>query len=561
MPGVAESLQGKDLGFLRLVAQLWDLELTAPDTRVGMQRLLPLLLHEDHFLGVVESLPPPAYAALADLQQNEGRMPWALFTRKHGLVREMGPGKRDRERPYASSASPAESLWYRALVGRDFFDLPDGPEEMAYIPDDLLALLPVLEGENPIFGRSASPAEKAFIQPANDAILDQATTLLAALRMGMAGENLDGLWQGEPEPRILLRLLETAGLVDAIGQPKPEPVRLFLESSRGAALAYLAQAWLNSLEINELRLLPDLQAEGDWQNDPYKTRQAVISFLPSPRESHPLSEGSHQTSFWSLGALIQSVRQAEPDFQRPAGDYDSWYLRDIQTGEFVGGYENWDRVDGAVIRYIITGPLNWLGFIDLASSAEGSVPAAFGFSKWAEDLFKNVAPEGLCLENGQVIVRSDARIWVPRGVPRSLRYQVARFCSWMDEKDDGYMYQVTPDSLERARQAGLRPNHLLGLLRRSAETVPPAFSKALERWEERGTEARFQRMMILRLGNPELLQALRNSKVGRFLGDPLSPVAIEVQAQAWPKVAAVLAEMGYLCQEPVELSLNKKPPE
>ncbi len=552
MPGLAESLQGKDLGFLRLVAQLWDLELNAPDTRVGMQRLLPLLLHEDHFLGVVESLPPQAYAALADLQQNEGRMPWALFTRKHGIVREMGPGKRDRERPYASSASPAESLWYRALVGRDFFDLPDGPAERAYIPDDLLALLPVLEGETPTFGRSASPAEKAFIKPASDRVLDHACTLLAALRMGKAGKDLSGLWEGEPEPRVLLKLLETAGLIDAIGQPKPEPVRLFLESNRGEALSLMAHAWLNSHEFNELRLLPNLQAEGDWQNDPNKTRQAVISFLPPMPEPHPLLKASSQISFWSLGALIQSVRQAEPDFQRPAGDYDSWYLRDLQTGEFVGGFDNWDRVDGALIRFIITGPLHWLGFVDLASSAEGSEPTAFGYTKWAGNLFQNTAPLELPVENGQVIVRSDARIWVSRSVPRSLRYQVARFCSWLDEKEDGYLYQITPDSLERARQAGLRPNHLLGLLRRSAETVPPAFSRALERWEERGTEVRFQRLMILRLGNPELLQALKNSKAGRFLGDPLGPAAVEVQAQAWTKVAAVLAEMGYLCQEPVD---------
>ncbi len=327
MPGLAESLQGKDLSFLKLVAQLWDLELNAPDTRVGMQRLLPLLLREENFLGVVEALQPPAYAALADLQKNEGSMPWALFTRKHGLVREMGPGKHDRERPYASSASPAESLWYRALVGRGFFDLPDGPEEMAYVPDDLLALLPVLEGEVPTFGRSASPVEKAIERTASDRVLDHACTLLAGLRIGLAGKELAGLWVGEPAPAVLLNLLETAGLVDAIGQPKPEPVRTFLESRRGEALAFLAYTWLNSHEFNELRLLPDLQAEGEWQNDPYKTRQEVISFLPFAKEAHPLAKDGFKALFWSIGALIQSVHQAEPDFQRPAGDYDSWYLR------------------------------------------------------------------------------------------------------------------------------------------------------------------------------------------------------------------------------------------
>ena len=61
---------------------------------------------------------------------------------------------------------------------------------------------------------------------------------------------------------------------------------------------------------------------------------------------------------------MTAVHQQQPDFQRPAGDYDSWFLRDQQSGEFLRGFEHWDEVDGALLRYLICGPLHWLGGVD-----------------------------------------------------------------------------------------------------------------------------------------------------------------------------------------------------
>jgi len=48
----------------------------------------------------------------------------------------------------------------------------------------------------------------------------------------------------------------------------------------------------------------------------------------------------------SLNAFIQAIKQTQPDFQRPAGDYDSWYLYDINAQTYLRGFEYWDQVDG-----------------------------------------------------------------------------------------------------------------------------------------------------------------------------------------------------------------------
>ena len=70
--------------------------------------------------------------------------------------------------------------------------------------------------------------------------------------------------------------------------------------------------------------------------------------------------------------------------------------------------------------------------------------------------------------------------------------------------------------------------------------------KALERWEERGTEARIEHPYVLRLSSPDILKELRSSRAVRFLGEPLGTTAIIVKPGAREKIIAILAEMGYL---------------
>jgi hypothetical protein len=566
MPDLIKSLQGKDLGHLRMIADLWGLSVDAPDLRNALPRLAALLLDRPLVTEIVSDLPAEARLALDDLLNHDARMPWALFTKRYGVLREFGPARRDREHPHRTPISPAEMLWYRGLLARAFFDSPTGPEEFAYIPSDLVDLLPEPQtGLVAALGRPASPLERAFPLPPSDRILDHACTLLAALRLGLPADEIQaqdfgllvpsgeteptGLNLLAPNPEMLKTLLMAAGLLDPAGVPIPEPTRAWLEAPRPEALLALLRAWLISPVFNELRLLPGLKAEGEWQNDPLRARQSVRDFLSTvPGLADP-----GERPFWSLGSFVEAVHKRYPDFQRPAGDYDSWYLRSLASGEFLRGFENWDNVDGALIRFIITGPLYWLGVFELACAADphqdpAAPVTAFRYSEWAAALLSSQPPGGFAVENASMQVLSDGRLVVPRLAPRSLRYLIARFTSWDGYKQDEYHYRLSPASLQRARQQGLTINHLLALLRKHAPVTPPSLTRALERWERLGIEARFQSLLVLRLSSPELLQTLRASKAGRFLGDPLGPTSVIVKPGALSKVIAILAEMGYLAE-------------
>ena len=193
MPDLIQSLQNLDIGHLRIVAGLWGLELHSADKDEALKELAAGLLEPDLVTEIVEALPAEVHNALEALTKADGRVPWAAFVRRFGEIRAGGAGRRDREQVYLAPISAAEVLFYRALLARAFFDTPSGAQEFAYIPEDLLPLLSQSDKLNSIdpevLGRPASPRERESPRAVYDRLLDDATTLLAALRMGQPPAN------------------------------------------------------------------------------------------------------------------------------------------------------------------------------------------------------------------------------------------------------------------------------------------------------------------------------------------------------------------------------------
>ena len=539
MPDLLASLKKHDIGHLHIVAGFWGLELDSGEADAAAEELVACLLDAALVNEVTESLPDEARAALSALTAGDGRLPWAEFTRRFGQLREMGAGKRDRERPQLQPASAAEALFYRALMARAFFNTEKGAQEFAYIPDDLLSLIRhgsvELQREEKApppgapathlepLGRPASPREHGQEMLADDRLLDDATTLLAALRLGITPPET-----GVPST-IVREFLKAAGLIRK-STPQPERVKRFLEARRDEALKSLADSWIESEGFNELRLMPGILCEGEWTNQPLVTREFLSGLLEA------LPDGK----WWSLPAFIRAVKEKYPDYQRPAGDYDSWFIKRASDGIYLRGFAHWDNVDGALINFFISCILHWLGMADLAMAEDGQTITAFRLTSPAEKRD----------EQGKISVASNGMITVTRASSRAVRYQIARFGEWEGEKPDAYRYRITPVSLKRAREQGLKVEHLLTLLAKHADAgIPPVLVKGLKSWEANGTEARVQSQVVLRVARPEILEGLRKSKAARFLGESLGPAAVVIKEGAQSKVLAALAEMGLLAED------------
>lgn len=528
MPNLEQALQKTDIEHLRIVAELWGLELESSDFDSALEELCASLLDLEAVAETLDILPAEAKTALAALVEADGKIEWTIFARKYGDIREMGAGKRDRERPHLNPVSTSEVLYYRALLAKAFFDAEKGAQEFAYIPEDLLEIIEHetdrdngAKSSEPL-GRPATPVEKAFEIPASDRILDDATTLLAALRIG----------DNDRRPRFkrdLQSLLETADLIKDNGL-HPEAVKKFLEASRRDALDMLYHAWLNSTDYDELRLLPGIVCEGEWKNQPQVTREFLVNLI------NDIPPGK----WWSVPAFVKAVKEKYPDFQRPAGDYDSWFIKRESDGTYLRGFAYWDAVDGALIKYVIQ-MLQWLGRANLASPEDGKEPTAF----FLLSSFDPAQGE----DKGKMIVASNGKISIPRTFSRAVRYQLARFCEWDEPRGDDYLYRVTAESLKRAAEQGLKAEQLLAMLvKHTNGTVPPALVKGLKRWDARGAEARVESLLLLRVNRPEIMEEIRKSKAGKFLGELLSPTAVIVKGGAIQKVLAELAELGVLAE-------------
>jgi len=548
MPTLQHSMGSHDLGYFQIVAKKWGIYINDSSSDKPITQLINGMIDEEKFNNVLSMLPKDSFDALRQIQISGGRISWAKFIRDYGEFREMGSGRRDREHPDLDPISPVEALWYWGLIGRDFFTTPSGLDEFAYIPDEFQRWLPPLEAkEKSLLGRPVIPGEHENEIISDDSILDFACTLLAAYRISASAEYLTRHWLIKHKipypltPKELKLLLLSAGLINKVEEVQAEPTRKFFELSRPQALQLLVNSWRESIEINELGLIPDLIHEGEWENTPILARKSILEFVGRiPRNK-----------WWSLPSFIEAIKQEYPDFQRTSGDYDSWFIRDSRTGEYLRGFQHWDKIDGTLIRYIVTGLIWSMGLIDLATTGNKNMQNGFKITairltNQGYCLLNNLPIDDQRKESSELVTRSDGRIYSPKFVPRSVRYQVARFCDWDIQKDNGYPYRISAASLNRAVEQGLSINQIYSVIHRNSQTTPPSIKLFMDRWSERGVEARFEEVIILRVKHPEIIQSLKHSKVSRYLADSLGPTTVIVKSAAIDKVRSALAEMGFL---------------
>jgi hypothetical protein len=540
MPDVFHTLINLDLEMLKIIAGKWGFYPEAIDQAEIARELTARFLDPLEFRRTLEVLPVESRDCLIVLSGMGGRLLWSEFLRRYGSIREMGIARRSRETPFETPASVAEVLWYHGLIGKAFLKGEDELLEYAYMPDEIIKLLP--EGQTPIPGLMVSAAEQSMlpvIHPANDRILDHLTSYLATVRSGRNLEELKNEFK-QPSLRECEQLLICCGLIDTASKLFPDKVKTFLAEPRNNALCLLFTNWYQSRIFNELRLMPGIITEGIWKNDPLKTRQALIEKIMA-------LDGS---TWWRIDSFIANIKRTLPYYQRPAGDFESWMIRSEKSGASLRGFEHWDQVDGTLIRYLIQGPLHWLGFLDLGGARKGMSPEAFRLSPMAINLISNKAPESLVIESGSITVLRSGKITCPREVPRVVRYQLARFCEASGVNDKGYLYQITAASLKNATDQGLQAEQLSSLLARHAGgSLPASLVTALQHWTTNGSQASLKPVVLLRVTSPEIMIEIRNSPIGRFLGEPLNPTTVILPSSAVEKIIPRLMELGYICEQ------------
>lgn len=548
MRNLEQALLEHELIVLRVIGEWLGLDLTGTDKAAAVDQLTMALAQVD-LVSEMEYLEPEEAAALADLVRQGGRAPVAVFARQHGEVRLMGPGKMEREEPWLDPASPAESLWYRGFLYRGFDQTDEGTLEFYYIPQELLyRLAPPATSRR----EERPPEDETALRPADppaetlpaltDAVDDLTTLLALAQRTGLRPDrlpNLDGLLVDPNRDRrsMLLTLATEMSLLrraDDVLRPTRAAID-WLQQSREAQLRALVDAWSRSV-WNELRHTPGLVAEGEsWQNDPLLARTALLDALPADDQ------------WYRLGDIVAAIRRQDPDFQRPDGNYETWYIRDAVTQDYLAGFAEWERVEGRLLRYLIQGPLYWLGMIEL-SAANGAESAAYRFSPralaWLGD-----EPAAADEVKVPLVVQPDGIILAPYNASRYERFQAARIAD-PEPLAPGrpYRYRIVPSSLAEAQGQGISPERMVQFLESaSGRPVPTSVRRGISRWSEKGIEGRLQSVVVLRVGNEEILETLRaNPKTRDYITETLGDLAVVIRHGEWEAFRQAVAQLGLL---------------
>lgn len=565
MRNLLSTLLEYDTGMLAIIAARWDVDLATSDKRAAAETLAEAMLDPARAAHEWGRLSDNERGALQMLHGSpDHRMTEAMFSRLYGDVRQMGPGRRDREKPHVSPVSVAEALYYRGLMAQAFDQGQAGVQAYVYVPTDLAAMLPVHETGFDLSADSAPAAgdtgwavgdevDPASIHPANTTLVDDMVTLIVYLRIhDVPAARDDALeqvqtalaphWLSERHSATVALLLDLAlgyGLIADDGghfKPAAGPARQWLELTRPRQVRALAETWRDSTLFNDLWYVPGLLIEDTgWRNDPLLARQAILRFL----QRVPAQD------WWGVDEFVDQIYEQEADFQRPGGDYESWYIRDEFTDEYLRGFESWDEVDGAVLRFILTGALHWLGLIDLAQGGALCRLTVYGRALCGESDWPDPAEDRPNLN-----IQNDGTILVPRTLGRYERFQLARITEW-DTAGDPYTYRLTAAGLQQAAAQGIDGDAIRAFLRRvTGDTLPASIQRMVEQWDQLGEASVWiAREVVLRTTTPEELQAiLENPELRRFLGATLGPMAVIVRAGQENDLATALRQNGILLE-------------
>lgn len=559
MRNLVATLHDYDPGMLPALAEVWGVDSTQLRDDELITGLQNVMLDPRTVETIWDKLEESTKAALQLLVSSAGqRMKTGQFERFYGRIRKMGRGQIQKEQPHLAAQSIAEALYYRGLIGEAYDKVGDNVISFVYVPTDLIDALPLHKTSYERLDADETSAadelpglalidDVSAVTPADTSIIDDLTTLLAYLQAnsvaiqdgGFADDVVSAIMPhllhgSEIRLGFMLGLAVSAKLLtrhEDRAQPQRDPVRNFLSGPRSEQIKLLSRAWLECQNYRDLWHVPGLYPDDSgWSYDAAAARHSVMSIL---------GELVPEQGWISVNDLIEVIKDVEPDFQRPDGDYDSWYIRNA-AGEFLKGFESWDAVEGSLIEFYLIGPMHWLGLVDIGEdvvrlTAYGR--SFLGFSDWPQPVEAA----------HKIDLRNDGAFLVTRRVNRFERFQLARFAQWVGSGDP-YVYRLDGDSLQRAAAQNINAGHIQAFIARhlDGKPLPIPIAKLLRGWQDGArTSLSFESLTVLRTNSEEALDRIFAMPVfRRYLGARLGPMACIIREDQSDDLREKLGEHG-----------------
>ena len=541
MPTISDTLQDYEIDQIEMIAEQWGIEDDIDPHKNIRKQIVDLLNNKNLFLDVIYALSPHERTALQFVLDEGGKISASQFMRAYGVIREMGAAIREKDRPDRSPASIAENLFYKGIIGLSFFNEGDEVKEYIFLPEEFIKFLKFIQ-DNPsqiITPPTLSRENVSHIISTSDKILDQICSLLAALR-GSVPSNEISRFIPLPLFHFLSALLQSQAVIHKDSSIlDTSKIKDFLTSERSTSFSDICFSWMKDELINELKMLPDIIFEGNWKNDPIKTRKfllEIIAKLPPKK-------------WFRIPDFIDWMYQKHPDFQRSGGEYNTWFIRDAASNSYLNGFENWHRVEGEFLHYFLTGPLFWLGILDLAVVEEGEQPFAFKKSKWSNKLLEKKPIEYKTHEISEFILQKNGAILLPIHSQRELHYQIARFCVWEETQHKHYRYRISLKALRRAKTQHISIGQIKTLFEKNAKKpIPRNILTALDKWDKNQSQIHLERLILIQVDSPDILDQIEKSPAKRYINERINATTATTSPNNIHRLEDALIEMGYFAE-------------
>ncbi|PJF44522.1 MAG: hypothetical protein CUN55_03525 [Phototrophicales bacterium] len=563
MQNLLDSLKNYDTHLLTIIANRWDADIDEHDPILAAEQLAAVMLDPVRAAAEWERLKDNERGALQMLIASpSSKMTMAQFSRLHGEIRTMGPDKRKREKPHLKPLGVAEVLYYRGFVHVTIAESKTGPQPFVFVPTDLAKVLPtrqigydlseeapldfpddpLLADDEPMMAEVVLYEEPLGIQKPDTSIVDDLTTVLAYVQTHTVLLE-DGYLSTDTRAEIMRQFigpaderrlafimflaaeLQLLNSQDGLLHTIRANVKSWLENTRTSQMKRLIQSWHNTVLYNELWQVPTLIPElGKWSNDPRLIRQTLQELI-----QYMATDG------WvSIDGILAELKASEPDFQRPGGDYDSWYIRDAATNQYLKGFESWDAVEGAVLRFTLTSPMFWLALVELGYPDDESTNQAYAFrlSAFGRAWVGRAAWPERPDSQQPIQINEQQHIIFPRANSRYDRFQLSRFASLVHSDKDTYIYAITSESLKSAAEQGIEASHIQAFLQRTlGQPIPTELEKTLSMWQVGASSSIvIESLLVLQTDLPDTLALLwETPELRRFLGRRLGPQAVVVR--------------------------------
>ncbi len=309
--------------------------------------------------------------------------------------------------------------------------------------------------------------------------------------------------------------------------------------------------WQDTPFWNEMLYLPDITVRPGPSpldaphEEVMRARQVVLERAEHERldEWHDLGTFIARTKLYVPYLLFP--RQYGPRAERYMSSSNpyGWDFR-LRRG-WLTHREGWHMVEGGFIRTIITGPLHWLGVVEIDSE---NMPTTFRLTSGALFLLSETVPTSEEIPAGRLIVQPNFELVALAPTSEALLVKLDRFAERVSLEHIA-QYRITKASVTRAIQTGLHAQDITAIVEQaSGGNVPQNVQYSLVEWERQARRIEmWSNATLLEVDESALLDELfANEQLRPMLGRRLGPCLTEVLPEHLAAIQTFLWQRDYL---------------